>query len=901
MARTQIDLVAFNRGLVSRLALARVDLKRLALSAEEDTNWMPRALGSMMLRPGMGYIGEVPSAPRFVPFVYSNSDKAMIEFTDLLMRVWIDDTLITRPSVSTAVANGTFDTDLASWTDNDEAGATSAWVTGGYMGLTGNGSAFAIRDQTVTVAAADQGVEHALRVEVFRGPVIFQVGTSTSDDSYVRQTTLATGVHSLAFTPTGNFNIRFKSALKRQVLVESCEIESAGVMVVDSPYETADLDLIRASVESQSADVVFVGCQGYCQRRIERRAPRSWSLVQYLADDGPFFPDNTGPITISASAISGNVTLSASASLFRSTHGPSADNPGALFRVTSSGQNVSASITAQNTFTNPIRVTGVDNQRIFTIGGSGITASGSTVTLQRSLESESGPWTDIESYTTDQSKNYDDGLDNQIVWYRIGVKTGGYGGGTQSVSLSYPLGTTDGIVRITAYSSPTSVSAEVIEDLGATTATDVWAEGQWSDFRGWPTAGVLYEGRMVWAGKDKALLSITDAFDSFDEDFEGDAGPISRSIGSGPVDTINWILPLQRLLLGGEMAEHSCRSSALDEPLTPTNFNIKPASTQGSARVQAVKVDTRGVYVQRGGIRIFELDIDDRGVDYGSVDLTQLVPEIGKPAITRMAVQRQPDTRIHCVRSDGTAAVLVNDKRENVLAWVEVETDGEIVDVITMPADTGVDEDRVYYVVARDVDGTTIYCLEKWALESECTGGTLNKQADSFVTFTNSPASATVTGLTHLIGENVVVWYDGKCPEDADGLIKTYLVNGSGQITLDEAASTGVVGRAYRARFKSAKLGTALTAHKRIAELGLVLADTHAKGLKFGVDFTAMDNLPLRYEGAVVDPDLVYTEFDQEPIPMPGGWSTDTRLCLEANAPRPVTVMAAIVKGEVYD
>jgi hypothetical protein len=48
---------------------------------------------------------------------------------------------------------------------------------------------------------------------------------------------------------------------------------------------------------------------------------------------------------------------------------------------------------------------------------------------------------------------------------------------------------------------------------------------------------------------------------------------------------------------------------------------------------------------------------------------------------------------------------------------------------------------------------------ERWALESECVGGTLNKQADAFVSGTG--AGATITGLNHLEGETVVVWVDG--------------------------------------------------------------------------------------------------------------------------------------------
>lgn len=902
MPREQLSIVAFNRGLVSRLALARGDLKRLALSAATMVNWMPRALGSMMLRPGLQYILSTASnaAARYVEFIRANNDTALLEFTNLAMRVVISDAVITRLAVSTAVANGTFNADLTSWTDNDEAGGTSVWVAGGYMGLTGDGTAAAIRDQSVSVAVPDRNVEHALRVVIQRGPVTIRVGTGTTDDSYVTETDLDTGAHSLAFTPTGNFNIRFLSRLERQVLVDSCDVEAAGVMSLPTPWATADLDNIRAGPDSQSADILFVACSGNQQRKIERRTTRSWSVVRYQADNGPFRLGNFGPITITPSALTGNITLTASAPLFRSTQGPSTNNDGALFRVTSQGQQVTQSISAENTFTNAIRITGVDASRAFTIVRSGVWNA--TITLQRSLDSDTGPWEDVTTYITNATITFDDGLDNQIAWYRIGVKTGGYTSGTAVVTLTYALGAIDGIARITGFTNSTTVTAEVLQDMGGTAATDVWAEGEWSDRRGWPSSGTFYEGRLGWAGLDKAWLSVSDAFTSFDDTTEGDSGPISRSIGSGPLETLNWMLPLQRLILGGQGAEHSCRSNAFDEPLTPTNFNIKPASSQGSAAVQARTVDSKGVYIQRGGTRLMELAFAPDIYDYQSVDLSLLIPEIGKPNVVRIAVQRQPDTRIHCVRSDGTVAALVYDRGENVICWCEIETDGLIEDVVVLPGVVGEDEDKVYYVVNRTINAATVRYLEKWALESQCAGSTVNRQADAFVTFTNGPASATVSGLTHLIGETVVIWYDGKCPEDANGNIKTFVVSGGGTITLDETATTGIVGLAYTADFLSAKLGTALTAHKRVDHIGLVLADTHAKGLRFGpeLDDTRMDYLPLMFEGAPVTTNQVYSEFDQEPIPFPGTWTTDARLALRAAAPRPCTVMAAIVEGEVY-
>lgn len=905
--RSESARYAFNRGLISPMALARVDLKRSALSAEDMVNWMPRSLGSMILRPGMQYLGSTAgnAAPRFVRFVRSLSSMALLEFTNGAMRIWISDALLTRGAVSSAVTNGGFDANLGSWTDNDEVGGTSAWVTDGYMGLTGNGTAAAIRDQQVVVSAADQNDEHALRIVVQRGPVTLRVGSTSGADDYITETTLYTGHHSLAFTPTGNFHIRFMSRLKRQVLVDSCNVEAAGVVSLTSPYATADLDYIRADDESLSVDVLFMACVGYTQRRIERRGTgRSWSIVLYQPDDGPFRTANSGPTTMTASALSGNGTLTASAATFKSTHAPSANNGGALFRLTSTGQTVTASITAQNTFTNAVRITGVGNDRAIAITITGLSASGSTVTLERSLDSSTGPWTEVsgKTWTADTAENYNDGLDNQIVWYRIGVQTGDYAGGTIVPTMVSAIGSITGVCRVTGFTSSTQVSIEIITDFGATSATDDWSEGRWSDLRGWPSCGTLYEGRMNWDGYDQVTLSISDQFDGFNPDTEGDAGPIDRTIGSGPLETIAWALALQRLVLGGQLAEHSIRSNAFDEPLTPSNFNRKQCSAQGSANVQAVKAGPRGFFIARGGTRVCELSFDTETYDYKAEDATKLVPEVGEPRIVRMALQYQPDVRLHCVRSDGTAAVLVYDHAEQVMCWVEVESigydadgvvtsTGLIKDVVILPGASGEKEDRVYYAVQRTVNGSTVVYFEKWALESECVGGTLNKQADSFITYTG--VATTSLTVAHLAGESVRVWGASKD-------LGTYTVSAGGQVTgLTEAVTNAVVGIHYRARFKSAKLGQTLSKNMNVDHVAPILRNTHAQGLTMGPDYDNLDPLPLMYQGTAVDEDRVYTEYDEDSQEFPGTWSMNARICLEANAPRPANVMALVISGQV--
>lgn len=878
-----ISMVAFNRGRISKLALARTDFSRTQLSAEIQTNWMPRALGSMMLRPGLGYTGATKSNLQSVsiPFVFATDDTARVELTNLIARVWIDDELVSRATVTTTVTNGGFDTDVSGWSDQDGGTSVSVWATGGYLSLTGDGNAAAKRRQQVTVSGGNIGVRHALNIVINRGPVLLRVGSTAGGDDYIAETTLETGYHSLAFTPSGDFHVDLFNYREAASLVDSINVASSGTMELTSPYATADLSKMRWD---QSGDVIFIACDGYRQRRIERRAAESWSIVEYKSDDGPFMVQNVSPVTISPSATSGDVTLTASHPMFKSTQ------VGALFKLTHTGQLEDADLSGADQFCDPIRVTGIDGTRAFAVIATGTWVG--TLTLQYSV-SEPGDWVDapLGTFTTNVAISYDDTLDNQVIYYRFGFKTGEYTSGTASVSLSSSSGSTTGIARVTGFTSSTVVSAGIIQEFGSATATSDWAESYWSAYRGFPTAVAFDGGRLWWAGRNHQWGSASDAYDSFDDTIEGDSGPISRTIGAGPVDSIFWLLSGSRLLRGAAGTIAAIRSSSLDEPVTPTNYNPKDVSTQGSANIAAAKVDTGAVYVQQGGTRLFEAVYDGTTLDYTTGDLSVHVPEIGEPAIVKVVVQRQPETRAHCIRSDGTVAILILDRVEEVKCWIDVETEGEVEDAVVLP---GTVEDQVYYTVKRMIDGGEVRYHEKWAMESECVGGTVNKQLDAFMTWSGS--SSLLTGFDHLEGETVPVWADGEYLGD-------FAVS-SGNISVGVTVSDAVAGLPYTATYKSTKLaygveaGTALCMKKKIHQLGVIAVNLHPQGLEYGPDFDLMDNLPLTEDYADVDQDVVREAYDEEMFTFPGEYSTDSRLCLRATAPKPVTLLACVINLE---
>ena len=892
------DLLAFNRGVVSPRGLARIDIDRMAMSGETQTNWMPRVLGSMMLRVGLEFIATtVANADsRIHSFIFEADDTALLVFRNGSMSVIIDDAYVDIPSgITAAVTNGTFTSNITSWTDASDTGGSVQWLTDGgadgYAGLQGDGTDFGILQQTVTVNEASS--DHWLVVLIEDGPVRFKVGSTAGDDDYVSETRLNRGTYKFKFTPSGNFTIEIANEREFDVRVGEINIQSAeNQMTLTATYAwtTANLSKMRLS---QSNDVVYVACDNHPLFQIERRGDgESWGIAYYLPEDGPFKVQNVTGTTITPSALIGDITLTASQPLFKQTH---ADNR-SIWRIASAGQTVTASISAQATFTDPIRVVGKETARTFSFIIENRVDS--TITLQFGF-TDAGPWNDISpQYTADTSSSYTDGQDDQIIYYRLGIKTGDYGTDTVTCTLTYTGGSIQGIARVIDYTSSTVVTAQVLKDFGAITASKDWWEGEWSDRRKWPTSVDLHEGRLWFAGQNKIFGSLSDLYHSFDDNVEGDSGTVSRSIGFGPNRIIHWLLSMGRLLFG--TSDNSAniaavkmdgnkplgaRSDAFDTPLTPFNFNIKAISS-------------RGVFVDRTEQRLYELAYSIDQQDYDSIDLSVFAPDFNSIGIIKIAVQMKPDVRIHCIRSDGTAGVLIYDRLENVICWIDITSPsatGLIEDVAVLP---GTVEDQVYYIILRTINSINSRQIVKWALESEAVGGNVNKIADSFAVYSGADTTTPfTTELLHLRGETVVIWADGKD-------VGTDTVTAAGALTnaLATAAGDVVAGLTYTAQFKSSKLGEitgiGLLNQKIVRRIGFVGENMHHDGLQFGPNFTDLYDLPQVFDGDVVAADTIHSTYHQEDFAFGGEWDTDSRICLQAVAPRPCTLLAAITEME---
>ena len=855
----------FNRGEISKEAFTREDYKKVGNSCELMRNFMPKRLGSMMFRPGTTYIGDVIGSCYNIPFSASLTDKAILEVTQDKLRVWVDDALVSRSTVTTTITNGTFDTDIGGWTDSSETGSNAVWETGGYAALTGNGTSRAVL--WTNILTTQTGAEHGIRVVIKQGPITLKLGTSGQDSDDLFSGELLPGTHSLVVTPSALMTVTFINSNRYKGLVDSIEVEAAGTLELPLPYQTSDLSLIRYD---QSGDIVYLACDGHPQYQIERRGIKSWSTVLQRVEDGPFGAINTSDITMTPSDYVGDITLTASASYFKSGH------IGALFKLVSYNQRSEVDANTSGVTTDSIIVTGLDRDFSYHViypGGSG---SG-TVVLEQSTNNST--WVIKESRTTSGTWTYDDETPNAVLYYRLRVQA--YGTGPIRIIISYNGGSTEGIVKVTGYTSETVVNAQVLKTISSVDATLDWYEGEWSDIKGYPSALKLYEGRLWQAGKGKLSGSVSDGWPSYDATIEGNSRAIQKSIAFGTSDNIYWLASALKLVMGIATDEVTIKSNSFSEPLTQDNCNLKEGSNQGVAPINPSRVDEEILHVSRSETQLFSLSLSPNDT-YSSVDLTMLHDEICKEGIKRIAVSRHPETRIYAVMNDGTARVYIYDPVEEVSGWARMATSDQYEDVVVLPNQG---EDHVYWVVNRN--GSRYQ--EKQALFVNA----VDEHFDSAVHYT-SPGTI-LTGLWHLEGREIGVWADSQHRGE-------FTVN-SGQVAVPSIWTDVHAGLQYTADYKSNKLNrfvddTVLSEKKRVDDFALIMRNAVLGAIEVGPNEDDLKPFPSIMNGTTVDDTSVIEDYDQDTFDFDGDTETDPRIYIRATGPCTILALTYGIDAE---
>ncbi len=605
-----------------------------------------------------------------------------------------------------------------------------------------------------------------------------------------------------------------------------------------SPYTSAQLAALEYA---QSADVVYITHPEHAPYKLARASALSWTITAVTFAWPPFNDENVGTTTLTASALTGNITLTASASLF-----------------------VAAAV-------------------------------GSYFKISEVSASKYNQWTTGASYSS-----------GDIVFYLGNI----YESGTTAAAGSRPpIHTTgaesDGAVtwtflhdgagyaQVTGYTSGTLVNATVIKRLPATATSGStrWSEGAWSTRRGYPHAVTFYEDRLWFAGSTSKPQTL---WASVSGDYENhkygtnDDDALNYTINTQDMNTIEWLAPTKVLAIGTANGEFTLSATQISDPVTPTNVKITPQTTFGSAAdVKPLRVGSVILFLQRAGRKLREYAYQFDTDSFVAPNMNVLADHITESGVLELAYQQEPSQIVWAPRTDGVLTGMTYERTEEVVGWHRHTIGGGIVESsITIPHWDG-DQDVLWLIVRRTIDGATVryieyiekYMTDEYAFFVDC-GLTYD-----------GAAATTITGLDHLEGEEVAVL--------VDGAVHPNRTVASGAITLQLAGSVVNVGLPYTATIKTMPIdiatnaGTSFIDEKRAHKIVMQLYQT-GPGLWYGPSAAEMDEYSVRSSQDNMDsPVPLFTGFT-DALAWPSGSERGPQLMIQHRLPLPCTVVALI-------
>ena len=609
----------------------------------------------------------------------------------------------------------------------------------------------------------------------------------------------------------------------------------------------------------QSADVLFIAHKDHAPAKLTRTTATSFTLSDIDFIDGPWLDENDGTTTMYASAGTGTgITITASADTF------SSDDVGRYIR------------------------------------------------FREILEIEHDEWAASTSYADDATVRY-----NGHVYQNVTGSTQ-TSGNTPPVHLSgtETYGNIDweylhdehGHVKITGFTSATSVTADVHEDqygnsrlpdsaVGSGNANTRWSLGAFGGDQKFPKAVAFYEERLYFAGTTGKPQTI---FGSKSADFENhtpgtnDDDAINITIASDRVNVIKHLLPARFLQILTTSSEFTLSGGTGSEPVTPTNVNVLRETTFGSSEIRPLRAGNSTILIQKGGERVKEItfDLDTDGLL--GVDLTILAEHVASGGLTDMVWQQEPELILWFVHSDGTLVGLTYDRANGAVGWHQhpLGDNGVVESITAIPSGA---EDQVYMSVKRTIDGSTVRHI--CYLKPIDFGSDIEDAffLDSGLTYSGSDTTS-ITGLNHLEGETVQVLADGSAHAD-----KTVT---DGKITLDRSAGKVHIGYSYNSLVETLRLeggaddGISQGKIKRIH--GVTARFLNSVGAEVGPDTSNLDRIPFRDSSMDMDAAVPMFTGDKE-ISFPSGYDNDARVVVQQSQPLPMTILAIMRRSNTFD
>jgi hypothetical protein len=369
-----------------------------------------------------------------------------------------------------------------------------------------------------------------------------------------------------------------------------------------------------------------------------------------------------------------------------------------------------------------------------------------------------------------------------------------------------------------------------------------------------------------------------------------------------------WVDSIESLILGTFSDEWTIGSNNLDTPITPTNFTVKQQSNYGCRDIQPLQGGESLLFIDSVGRKVREMTYRDTESKYVSPDLTALAEHITLSGIVDIAIQYAPDQILWCVLDDGSLVAMVYEREQDVVAWAKMPIDGFVQSVCVGRAG---EENAVYLAITRDEtvtwedeivtyeDETVTYgvvYIEK--MMPRVFGDNIEDAffVDSGLTIENSPASATISGLDHLVGKTVTVLGDGVVYTPTD------VVDENGEVTISTAVSKAQVGLVYRSKLEPLKpvinteMGTTAASITSVKEMGISLLNS--ANVKYGASDNKLYDIDLDNIQWVNLSEIENLFTGTVAVSIDGGFSLEQPLIISSDSPLPLTVRCLVPRLE---
>lgn len=642
-----------------------------------------------------------------------------------------------------------------------------------------------------------------------------------------------------------------------------------------TPFEEDDLPNLRFI---QSIDVMYITSGKYPVKRIMRYAEDDWRI-----EDMQFNPPAFGELNkdegnyITPSGTTGTITLTATKDTFN------ADMVGDWMKIEQrvTGKTVSQSATGKSA-----SIVIGDTWKVITHG----TWSGSVI-IEKSIDNGI-TWLQERKYTSNNDYNpTESGSVEDYCLMRLNLEITS-GNCTADLS-SYPY-THTGHVKITTVTDSKNVTADVQDSLGSTEKTIDWYMAAWSKQNGYPIACMFFQDRMVFAGSannpSRVWMSKTGDYSNFGVDKEAgtvtDDSAITADLINLKAYSIKHVDAGTDLIIMTEGNEWTISGT---DTVTPSSITPRNQQNYGCNDTIPIRVSNRVVYVQRRGSIIRDMGYSYDTDSYIGTDLTLLAKHlIRKHEIEYSASTQEPDSFLYFVRDDGILICLTYVPDQRVYAWWHMITDG-CFEAITSTAQAN--NDVVYTIVKRTINGVTKRYIEKFAIETDSDSQQDYIMTDCTKVYSADEPISELTGLDYLEGKEVYIM--------ADGYLHDKKTVTNGKITLPTPANKVYVGLPYTMIIEQPNFDITTqdsgNMQGRMKFLSsCILRLQKSNGGRVGTD---KDNLvSIRYDSEYmqIDDDTNILFSGDKDISLSGGFEKNGRIYIKHEEPYPFSLSAII-------